>query len=81
MLQTILKPQVVSVESLERAQRAKSQTPNELPPMPLQATKAGDLEADLRNKLKVNDKQRDPGIENFSLEIEYGRKIHFHWFL
>ena len=63
MLQTILKPQGVSVDTIERAHRAKSQTPNEMPPMPLQATKADDLEADLKNKLlKVNERHRDSGV-------------------
>ena len=55
MLQDLLSnPGVVSVESLERAQREESRTPpSEMPPMPLQATKADDLEADLKNKLQV----------------------------
>lgn len=52
------------MESLERAHRGKSQTPNEMPPMPLQATKADDLEADLKNKLnlRANERQRDSGV-------------------
>ena len=56
MLQDLLSnPGVVSVESLERAQREESRTPpSEMPPMPLQATKADDLEADLKNKLQVD---------------------------
>ncbi len=55
MLQNLLSnPGVVSVESLERAHREESRTPpTEMPPMPLQATKADDLEADLKNKLQV----------------------------
>ncbi len=59
------------MESLERAHRAKSQTPNEMPPMPLQATKADDLEADLKNKLnlKVNDRHRDSGV--FLLKVQF----------
>lgn len=58
MLQNLLSnPGVVSVETLERAHREESQTPpatqSEMPPMPLQATKANDLEADLKSKLRV----------------------------
>ena len=55
MLQSLLSnPGVVSVESLERAQREESRSPaTEIPPMPQQATKADDLEADLKNKLQV----------------------------
>ena len=55
MLQNLLSnPGVVSVESLERAHREESRSPQaEMPPMPLQATKADDLEADLKNKLQV----------------------------
>lgn len=61
MLQTLLSnPGVVSVETLERAHREESESPvatnggaSELPPMPLTATKADDLEAAFKNKVKV----------------------------
>ena len=60
MLQSLLaNPGVVSVESRERAHRVgsplmTSSATAEMPPMPLQATKADDLEADLKSKLQVD---------------------------